>query len=66
MLNDVIKFKIHVQSSLEGYEEFVAGEVEREVVEAQQLQQQEGSREDRGEGEDEGDGESMQVDDGEE
>jgi hypothetical protein len=30
MLNDVIKFKIHVQGSLEAYEEFVAQEVERE------------------------------------
>lgn len=33
MLNDIIKFKIHVQQSLEGYEEFVAQEVEREVEE---------------------------------
>jgi kinetochore protein NDC80 len=30
MLNDIIRFKIHIQGSLEGYEEFVAGEVERE------------------------------------
>lgn len=30
MLNDIIKFKIHVQGSLEAYEEFVAGEMERE------------------------------------
>ena len=30
MLNDIIKFKIHIQGSLEGYEEFVAREVERE------------------------------------
>lgn len=30
MLNEIIRFKIHVQSSLEGYEEFVAQEVERE------------------------------------
>lgn len=33
MLNDVIKFKIHVQQSLEAYEEFVAQEVERECEE---------------------------------
>lgn len=35
MLNDIIKFKIHVQQSLEGYEEFVAQEVEREVEEGE-------------------------------
>ena len=33
MLNDIIKFKIHIQGSLEAYEEFVAGEVERECEE---------------------------------
>ena len=33
MLNDVIKFKVHVQSSLEGYEDFVAQEVDRECEE---------------------------------
>ena len=33
MLNDVIKFKIHVQGSLEAYEEFVAQEVEKECEE---------------------------------
>lgn len=33
MLNDIIKFKIHVQESLEAYEEFVASEVEHEVEE---------------------------------
>lgn len=36
MLNDVIKFKIHIQGSLEAYEEFVAQEVEREVEEQDQ------------------------------
>ena len=30
MLNEIIRFKIHVQGSLEAYEEFVAAEVERE------------------------------------
>nr|XP_023900360.1 probable kinetochore protein ndc80 [Quercus suber] len=33
MLNDIIKFKIHIQGSLEAYEEFVAQEVERECDE---------------------------------
>ena len=33
MLNDVIKFKVHIQRSLENYEEFVAMEVERECEE---------------------------------
>ncbi|KAI7114862.1 HEC/Ndc80p family protein-like protein, partial [Hortaea werneckii] len=32
MLNEIIRFKIHIQSSLEGYEEFVADEVERECT----------------------------------
>ncbi|KAK0937251.1 kinetochore-associated Ndc80 complex subunit ndc80 [Friedmanniomyces endolithicus] len=36
MLNDVIKFKIHVQTSLEKHEGFVAQEVEREIEEQQQ------------------------------
>ena len=31
MLNDIIKFKIHVQKSLEDYEGFVVQEVEREL-----------------------------------
>lgn len=31
ILNDVIKFKIHVQGRLEEYEEFVSDEVERET-----------------------------------
>ncbi|QIW95138.1 hypothetical protein AMS68_000656 [Peltaster fructicola] len=33
MLNDIIKFKIHIQGSLESYEEFVASEVDREFAE---------------------------------
>ncbi|KAK5715110.1 kinetochore-associated Ndc80 complex subunit ndc80 [Elasticomyces elasticus] len=37
MLNEVIKFKIHIQGSLERQEEFVAGEVEREVEEQQEV-----------------------------
>lgn len=31
MLNDVIKFKMHVQRSLEEYETFVADELEQEL-----------------------------------
>lgn len=31
MLNDVIKFKIHVQKSLDDYEGFVTDELEREL-----------------------------------
>ena len=48
MMNDVIKFKIHIQGSLEAYEEFVAQEVERECDEQEaaapvdELQQQHG------------------------
>ena len=33
MLNDIIKFKVHVQKSLEDYETFVSDEVERECEE---------------------------------
>jgi len=47
MLNDIIRFKIHIQGSLEGYEEFVAGEVEREMDDA-------GARTGAKDGEDEG------------
>jgi kinetochore protein NDC80 len=31
MLNDVIKFKMHVQKNLEEYEFFVADELEKEL-----------------------------------
>lgn len=31
MLNDVIKFKMHVQKNLEEYELFVADELEKEL-----------------------------------
>lgn len=31
MLNDVIKFKMHVQRNLEEYETFVADELEKEL-----------------------------------
>lgn len=33
MLNDIIKFKIHIQTSLERYEDDVAEEIERECKE---------------------------------
>ena len=33
MLNDIIKFKVHVQKSLEDYEGFVVEEVEAELGE---------------------------------
>lgn len=48
MLNEVIKFKVHVQGSLEGYEEFVAQEVERECEEQEEVERRE--REDEAEG----------------
>lgn len=32
MLNDIIKFKVHVQKSLEDYEGFVVEEVEEELA----------------------------------
>jgi kinetochore protein NDC80 len=32
MLNDIIKFKIHVQKNLEDYEAFVMNEVEKELA----------------------------------
>lgn len=31
MLNDIIKFKVHVQKNLEDYEGFVVEEVEQEL-----------------------------------
>lgn len=44
MLNDVIKFKVHIQKSLEDYESFVVEEVEEELggdgIEGSQQQQQ--------------------------
>ena len=35
ILNDVIRFKVHVQRSLEEYESFVVEESEREIAEAE-------------------------------
>ena len=31
MLNDIVKFKLHIQKSLEDYEGFVVEEVEKEL-----------------------------------
>lgn len=41
MLNDIIKFKVHIQKSLEDYEAFVADEVDKEYEEAEMDQRQE-------------------------
>jgi kinetochore protein NDC80 len=32
MLNDIVKFKMHVQKNLEEYEGFVADELEQELL----------------------------------
>lgn len=32
MLNDIIKFKMHVQKSLEDYETFITDELEKELA----------------------------------
>lgn len=48
MLDDIVRFKLHVQRSLEEYEQFIADEVERSCEE-QDLLAQAGE----GEGEDE-------------
>lgn len=37
MLDDIVRFKLHVQKSLEEYEQFIADEVERSVQEEDQL-----------------------------
>ena len=40
MLNDIIKFKVHIQKSLEDYEGFVIEEVEQELgIEGETLEQ---------------------------
>lgn len=36
MLNDVIKFKVHVQTSLEGYEELVSQELDQQCLEEEE------------------------------
>ncbi len=42
MLNDIIKFKVHIQKSLEDYEQFVAEEVEQECEEHEMSGAQDG------------------------
>ncbi|PNS17128.1 Kinetochore protein ndc80 [Sphaceloma murrayae] len=49
IMNDIIKFKVHIQTSLEGYEEFVAQEVEAECEEQEAAEAAEMAEED-GEG----------------
>lgn len=39
MLNDIIKFKVHVQKNLEDYEGFVVEEVEQELGGADEEQE---------------------------
>lgn len=41
MLNDTIKFKMHVQKSLEDYEGFVADELEKELNEDEEEDEEE-------------------------
>lgn len=48
MLDDIVRFKLHVQRSLEEYEQFIADEVERSCEEHDLLAQA-----GEGEGEDE-------------
>lgn len=45
MLDDIVRFKLHVQRSLEEYEEFIADEVQRSCEEQDSLAQ-EGEQED--------------------
>jgi kinetochore protein NDC80 len=47
MLDDIVRFKLHVQRSLEEYEQFIADEVERSCEEQDLLAQGgEGEQED--------------------
>lgn len=39
MLDDIVRFKLHVQRSLEEYEQFIADEVERSCEEQDMLAQ---------------------------
>jgi kinetochore protein NDC80 len=47
MLDDIVRFKLHVQKSLEEYEQFIADEVERSMQE--QDEEAEGEAEDEDE-----------------
>lgn len=51
MLNEVIKFKVHIQKSLEDYEAFVAEEVERELTAQEDGADEEERRNEDGEAE---------------
>lgn len=44
MLDDIVRFKLHVQKNLEDYEQFIADEVERSCQE-QDLLAQDGNEE---------------------
>jgi kinetochore protein NDC80 len=47
MLDDIVRFKLHVQKSLEEYEQFIADEVERSLkAQDQELADGEGEDED--------------------
>ncbi len=41
MLDDIVRFKLHVQKSLEEYEQFIADEVERSCEEQDMLAEDE-------------------------
>lgn len=65
ILNDVIKFKIHVQTGLEGYEQFVDEEVSGEYEDLQREQDAEDALHQLQDAADEGDvqtGAEMDVD----
>jgi len=43
MLDDIVRFKLHVQKSLEEYEQFIADEVERSCEEQDALAEDDGA-----------------------
>jgi kinetochore protein NDC80 len=48
MLDDIVRFKLHVQKSLEEYEQFIADEVERSMQEQDEEAEGEAEDEDTG------------------
>lgn len=48
MLDDIVRFKLHVQKSLEEYEQFIADEVERSCEEQDLLAAQDEDDDDAG------------------
>lgn len=54
MLDDIVRFKLHVQKSLEEYEQFIADEVERSCEEQDMLAAQDEGEGDEDEGQDDG------------